>query len=51
MKIPRPPLKFNFTYILGGVFSPVYTMYTVLVSGIYCILQVLPWQLHGKIEF
>ena len=37
----RPPLKFNFTYWEGfsGLFTTcildVYTMYTVLVSGIY----------------
>ena len=31
----QTPLKIQF-YLLGGVFSPVYTMYTVLVSGIYC---------------
>ena len=31
----QTPPKIQF-YLLGGVFSPVYTMYIMLVSGIYC---------------
>ena len=33
----RPIIKFNFTYFMAvySLYIPVYTMYTMLVSGIY----------------
>ena len=31
----RPPLKFYFTYVLKGVFSPLYCLYTIFIQPVY----------------